>query len=336
LLCTTPKGWLNFNAVWNVVVVAVALSMLTGRETAEHLFSMAEQEEHDLALASALEHYEASIAADPSNRWALRATARARWLRARSEGDFAPLARLEHVRRDPAAQRDARVVDALANDLEAFPQGEVRVEARMFVAEAYATRLGRTADAERELRQLLDESEGDPPIRVQAATRAVDIAMARGDVVAAKLAADRVAKIEPQLPHRVYRWARRRVIERGAIAILALFVVIGGATALRRLRAPSRSELRRFLLRAVGVAVYLAIAAVLLANAYERGNALPFLLLPACILPIAVVARAWALAGASSRAARVARATLSAAAVLAAAFLVLDGVDIRYLESFGL
>ncbi len=205
----------------------------------------------------------------------------------------------------------------------------------MFVAEAYATRLGRTADAERELRQLLDESQGDPPIRVQAATRVIDIAMARGDVATAKHAAERVAKIEPQLPRHVYRWARRRIIERAAIAVLALFVLIGGATVVRRLRAPSWSELRSFVPRAIAVSLYLALAA-LLANAFERGNALPFLLVSACIVPIALVARAWALAGASSRAARIARATFSAVAVLAAAFLVLDGVDVRYLESFGL
>jgi hypothetical protein len=326
----------QLSCVWSVVVLAVGLSNPTGRETAERLFSMAEQEEHDLDLATALDHYDASIAADPSNRWALRATARARWLRARSEGAFAPLARLERVRRDPSAQHDGPVVDALAKDLETFPPGEVRVEARMFVAEAYATRLGRMADGEHELQRLLEEPEGDPPIRVQAATRAIDIAMARGDVANAKQAAEHVAKIEPQLVHRVARWARRRIIERAAVTTLALFVLIGGATAVRRLRTPSTKSLRRFVPVAIAVTVYLAIAAALFANGYERGNALPFLLVPACVFPIVLVARAWALAGRSSRAARVARATFSAAAVLAAAFLVLDGVDVRYLESFGL
>ncbi len=283
-----------------------------------------------------MEHYEASVTADPSSRWALRASTRARWLHARSEGGFAPLTRLERVRRDPTAQRDAPTIDALAADLEAFPLGEVRTEARMFVAEAYATRLGRSADAERELDRLLDEAVGDPPIRAQAATRVVEIAMARGDVKAARHAADSVARIDAQLSETVSRWARRRVIERGAVATLGLFVVVGGASALRRVRGVPRGELVRFVPRAVLVCAYLAIVAALLANAYERGNALPFLLVPACLLPIILIARAWALVGATSRAARIARAAFGAVAVLAAAFLVLDRVDVRYLESFGL
>lgn len=319
-----------------VVLAAVLAAPEGNRETAERLFTTAEQEEHDLDLTAALEHYDASIASDPSNRWALRASARARFLRARSEGAFGPLVRLERVRRDPEAQRDAATIDALAHDLEAFPPGEVRTEARMFVAEAYATRLGRASAAEHELARLLDEAEGDPPLRAQAATRAVDMAMTRGDVAAAKHAAAQVAKNDPVLGERVSRWARRRIIERGAAALLALFVIIGGASALRRVRSLERAELSAFVPRAIVVCAYLAIVAVMLANAYERGNALPFVLVPACLLPIAMVARAWALVGAPSRGARIARATFSAAAVLAAAFLVLDRVDVRYLESFGL
>jgi hypothetical protein len=313
------------------LVLAVALSAASNE--AEQLFAKAEQEEHDLAFGAALADYDASIATEPSNRYALRAAARSRWLRARAEGSFVPLERLERVRRDPSAQHDASTVDALAHDLETFPVGEVRTEARMFVAEAY-TSLHRTPDAERELDALLDDPAGAAPIRAQAAIRLADIAMARGDVAAAKHAADRVASIDAPLVTQVAHWARRRVIERVAIGVIALFV-IGSAVATAK-RARRLGELGTFAPRAFALCAYLGLVAGLLANAFERGNALPFLVLAALVLPVALLARAWALAGASTLVARALRATLGAVTVVAIAFLVLDKIDVRYLESFGL
>ena len=319
----------------SALVLALALSL------AEELYTSAEQEEKDLSLAAALHDYEASVAADPSNRWVLRANARARWLRDRSEGDFAPLVRLEKVRRDPSAQRDATTVDALAHDLEAFPPGEVRVEARMFVAESYLTMLGRPADGERELDALLDEpgvkTTGDAALRAQAASRLVDIAMARGDVASAKRAAERAGSSgASQLGARVAQWARRRVIERASLAVVALFAIAGIAAAARRLRGARVTDLGAFSGKAAAICVYLATFAAVLAGSYEGGHTLPFVMLPVAVLPIAIVARAWALSGASSPSARALRAVFGAAAVVAAAFLVLDRIDVRYLESFGL
>ena len=318
----------------SALVLALALSL------AEELYTTAEQEEKDLAFAAALHDYEASVAADPSNRWVLRANARARWLRERSEGDFAPLARLEHVRRDPTAQRDVATVDALAHDLETFPPGEVRIEARMFVAESYLTLLGRPTDGAHELDALLDEpavkAAGDAPLRAQAASRLVDIAMSRGDVAAAKRAADRAGSGAAQLGARVTQWARRRIIERVSAGVLALFAIAGGVAAGRRLRGARVAALGAFTSRAALICVYLAIFAAVLAGSYENGHTLPFIALPIAILPIAILARAWALAGASTNGARTLRAIFGAVAVAAAAFLVLDRIDVRYLESFGL
>ena len=321
-------------------MIALAVIDPATKAAAERLYESADREEKALDLKDALRDYEASVATDPSNRYVLRANARARWLRERSEGDFAPLVRLERVRRREGSQSDAAAVDTLARDLENFPPGEVRVEARMFVAEAYATKLARPRDAERELDALLDEPEaktsGERPIRAQAATRLADIAMARADVPAAEHAASRVASIDPELRVRVARWARRRIFERVAIAVLALFALLAGQAAARRLRGERARELLRFLPRAAAICVYLTILAVLLANAFERGNATPFVALPACVLAIAVAARAWSLAGSPSRGARAARAAFGAIAVASAALLVLAGVDVRYLESFGL
>jgi len=321
----------------SALVLALALAASSPqRQAAEQLYEKADREEHELDFAAALADYEASVKTDPSNRYVLRASARARWLRQRSQGGFAPLVALERVRRDPGAQRDAAKVDAIARDLETFPPGEVRVEARMFTAEAYATTLARPRDAERELDALLDEPVADVPIRAQAAERLADLAMKRADVDAAKRAAARVASIDAPLGARVARWARRRVVERGAVATLAIFALLAAQAAARRLRGEGARELGRFVPRAAAVCLYLALVATALANAYESGNSTPFMMLPAGVFVVALGARAWALAGSSSRAARATRATLGVLAALATAFLVLDRIDVRYLESFGL
>ncbi len=319
----------------SALVLALALTL------AEELYTNAEREEKDLAFASALHDYEASVAADPSNRWVLRSNARARWLRDRSEGDFAPLVRLEKVRRDPSAQHDTATVDALARDLETFPPGEVRVEARMFVAESYLTLIGRPNDGERELDALLDEpvaskASGDAAIRAQAASRLVDLAMSRGDVASANRAAARAGSGAVQLGARVAHWARRRVIERVCAAVLAVFAIAGCAAAARRLRGARVAALAAFVAKAAAICVYLATFAAILAGSYEGGHTLPFVMLPLAVLPIVIVARAWALSGASSTRARTLRAIFSATAVVAVALLVLDRIDVRYLESFGL
>ncbi len=319
-----------------VFAFAVTAASAESRAEAERLYEVADQDEHDAKFADALATYEESVRVEPSNRFALRSTARARWLRDRSEGDFVPLATLERVRRDPTAQGKADVVDSLARDLESFPPGEVRVEARMFVAESYATKLHRPSDAERELDALLDEPKGDVPLRAQAALRLVDLAKARGDVNAAKHAADRVAKTNPTIALAVGQWARRRILLRVAITFLSAFGAFGIFASVRNLRADRLVKLGKFAPKAVLLCVYLATFAVVLSIAFERGNAFPFLALPASVFPILIVARAWALSGAATAAARTTRAILGALAVVCAAFIVLDQIDVRYLESFGL
>jgi hypothetical protein len=81
---------------------------------------------------------------------------------------------------------------------------------------------------------------------------------------------------------------------------------------------------------------FVAVAGGALASNYEAGNAAPFLLLGAVVLPLVLVARAWSAVGSTRGAARVARALLCAATVLAAAFLLLDAVNPQYLTGFGL
>jgi hypothetical protein len=87
---------------------------------------------------------------------------------------------------------------------------------------------------------------------------------------------------------------------------------------------------------AVGFAAYVAIVGGVLAAQYETGNAGPFLVLGAAIVPLVLVARAWSAASSGSPAARIGRALLCTTSVFAAAFLVLRAVRSEYLDGFGL
>jgi len=81
---------------------------------------------------------------------------------------------------------------------------------------------------------------------------------------------------------------------------------------------------------------FLAIGGGLLASKYESGNASPFVWLGAVVLPLLLLARAWAAVGAQTGRARAARAALCGGAVVAAAFTLLDVLDPQYLTGFGL
>ena len=73
-----------------------------------------------------------------------------------------------------------------------------------------------------------------------------------------------------------------------------------------------------------------------LASNYEEGNSTPFLLFGLAVGPIAMLARAWSTVGSDRTAARTGRVVVSAASVFGAAFLLLEAIDVRYLEGFGL
>jgi hypothetical protein len=302
---------------------------------------------HDDAgdYARALEGYGAVVASAPDSPWAERAADRMAWLRARSEGDFRPLARLEGIRRDPARASDPRAIADLARDAASFPPGTVRTEARMFVIEAWLGRLrgiaGSTELALGPLRDVRDDPATDP-LTARLAERQLVSALAgegRIDEASAEASAH-VTLLDAAFGAQTRAWLRRRTMRRaaalelGAFGVLAVFALI---RAWRRGALGAAGEaLRRIFPLAFGFAVYLAAAGGILASAYESGNASPFVLLGGIVLPLVLLARAWGTVGSASAGARAGRALLSALTVLAAAFLVLDRVDPRYLEGFGL
>jgi tetratricopeptide (TPR) repeat protein len=195
---------------------------------AEAYFRLGFLEEEDGFFESALTNQEACMARAPYSSWARSARQRVHWIAARSEGGFEPLARLQHVRRDPALGSDPAAIEALARDADAFPPGRVRAEARMFVAEALLARMHRPEDAIIEFRKVADDPSSDP----------TDASLAHRDILQAFLAVGRLDDAVNQvrsfpasnreLAAQVHRLVRRRALRRAAVVELAMFALIVG------------------------------------------------------------------------------------------------------------
>ena len=116
---------------------ARGLGETNSRELALRALEQAERDDAAFAFAPALVHYEEALRLDPTMPRAMAAEMRAKTLRGRAEGAYAPLVVLERVRRDPNLASDATTIDALLAASLRFPPGVVRVEAWVLVAEAY-------------------------------------------------------------------------------------------------------------------------------------------------------------------------------------------------------
>ncbi|HTQ42688.1 MAG TPA: hypothetical protein VMI75_07995 [Polyangiaceae bacterium] len=309
--------------------------------SAEARFHAGESNEEHGAYPEALTDYRAVMDAVPGSRWAVRASDRIEWIRSRSEGDFAPLRRLEQVRRDPDLAADPGAIDALARDAEGFPPGLVRMEARMLVAEAWLGRMHRRADAIRELVLVRDDPKTDPLTSRLAERALIDAYVSDGRIdEAIAEASQRSARLDPKFVRQVKRLALRRMVNRFAAVVLVafgVFAIVGLVRAGRkRTLGQAWSALRELAPAALGFVAFVAIAGGLLASQYESGNATPFFLLGAAVLPLVLVARAWGAVGSQTRAARMGRALLCAVTVMATAFVLLEKVYPEYLVGFGL
>jgi hypothetical protein len=308
------------------------------------MYRLGQADEEAGAFAQALMHDRASVAAAPESAWAQRAADRIVWLSAHAEGGFAPLARLEQVRRSPALASDAAAIDALARDADAFPPGRVRVEARMLVAEAWLGRMQtpeHASDALALLRAVSEDPEADPLTARLAEREIVDALVAQDRLEDAAAEADSHAnRLDPRFVKQTRRLVRRRGMRHAALFELAGFAALAGTALLRaRLRGAlgeTGAALRRVAPVAIAFALYLGATGGILASAYETGNAMPFVLFGLSVLPLVFLARAWAAVGSARATARAGRALFCAVSVLAAAFLLLDVVNPTYLEGFGL
>jgi hypothetical protein len=304
-------------------------------------FLLGRLEEDADTYEAALAEDRAAAAAAPDTRWALRASERAGWLQARSEGGFEPLRRLEGVRRDPRRASDPQAVSALAEDAEHFPPGLVRVEARMFVAEAYLGRMRRTEDAIVELRTVARDPQADPLTVRLAERELVDALAAEGRVdEAAAEARAHAASLDPGFAAGIARLSRRRVVRVVAYGVLGSFAALVLFALVRARQRKSLgivwNALRRFAPISAAFMAFVALAGGAIASSYERGNAGPFLWLGLVGWPLVMLSRAWSAVGSRKRGLLALRLALSSASILAAAFALLDGLTPGYLEGFGL
>jgi hypothetical protein len=311
------------------------------RALAARLLEQAERDDADLALGKALAGYDQALRLDPSMAGAMHAQQRGAALRARSEGDFEPLAKLERIRRDPKLSSDPRAIDELVRAAETFPPGLVRVEVWMLAAEAYAGRLGRPADAVPLWRRIAADPRADRVAANGAARSLVGHHLAHGDLAGAEAAVAVLgSNADPTLARDVQRATRRHLIHLGSIAVIGLAIGLAATAIGKAIRARRHgvvvARARRSSGLVIGYAAYVAIAGAALATGYEDGTGRPFLLFGGVLVPLLLLARAWGAAGSQSRRARGSRAVLCAASALGAAFLVLEHVDVSYLEGLGL
>jgi len=307
----------------------------------EAFFLQGQLDEDEGAFAQALVDDRAAMDAAPNVRWALRAADRIAWLRARSEGEFAPLVRLEKVRREPEASSDPAAIEALARDLESFPPGVVRVEARMLVAEAWYGRMHRPAEAVAELRRVTEDPSADTLTQRLAERELIDALVATGQVdEAATEAHVHTNRLDPRFVKQVGRLILRRTVRWTAFAVLGAFATLAAVGLIGAARRGTLGSAARELRKLGPVAAlfvgFVAVAGGVLASRYEAGNAAPFLLLGAGVLPLLLLARAWSAVASQAAAARAARSLLCGATVLAAAFVLLDVYGPQYLSGFGL
>jgi hypothetical protein len=305
------------------------------------LFELAEAEDARGDYADAAPNYRAAVARLPSFRHAAKAIMRAALLEAHAEGGWEPYRLLESVRRDPRASSDPAAIESLSASADTFPPGPTRSEARMLCAEAYLSRLHRRAAGEAALRKVADDPRADGLVRREAANELVTALLADGDLAAAQSTALSLGPaLDAPMLARVRELVRRRRVHVASLVDLALFGALAVLAIARAARRGAIAEvgfaLRRMLPFVCAFTVYVGFMGGVLASSYETGNAQPFLAFGAVLFPVFFASRAWSAAGSASATARVGRALLSASAVVAAAFLMLELINGQYLESFKL
>lgn len=190
-----------------------------------------------------------------------------------------------------------------------------------------------------ELRDLASDRHNDVLLRRSAATRLVMGLADAGDFEAAEAAAREFAhNIDPQAIKHVRAVRRRGHVHVAAVGALgvALGFLVTSLVARRRSIMGALPTVRRIAPIVVFFFGYAGAVGGYLATTYENGSANPFLLFAAAMIPFAMILRVWSAVGSPHLAARAFRGVAAVAATLAVGFLVVEQVNPRFLEGFGL
>src|SRR5215472_895614 len=153
-----------------------------------------------------------------------------------------PGERLERIRDSPTLSSDPAAIEELAREAESFPRGQVRVQARMLVADAWLTRLrgdgSHVARAIDLLREVRDDPAADAVTARLAAREAVEalVSLGRVDEAAAEATAH-ADRLDPGFLARTKALVRRRAIRGAAILMLATIAVLSSVTLASAIRA---------------------------------------------------------------------------------------------------
>lgn len=221
-----------------------------------------------------------------------------------------------------------------------MPDGETRVAADLFLAELYVRRFSAPETALVRYRRALGSPALDPLTRRLAEGGFVDALILTNQRREAYEVAHRSG--DAQLVKRARAALERAALHVGSVAALLSFTVMALTCVAMALRGGRRDgkavaqSVLGFARSAVPFAAWLGGGGALLARAYDQSSALPFVALAIAFLPLALLARAWNSIGRPTTAARSLRAGFAALATLGGAFLVLETIDARLLEGFGL
>jgi hypothetical protein len=306
-------------------------------------------DEEDGAYARAFDQYQACVALSPTGRLGRNIRMRVEWLKARSEGDFAPLSRLWAMRRDPAFTHDPAVALAFVREANGFPPGIVRSEATMAAAEALLA-MHRVDEATPLFVEVRDDPRSLPMTVKLAEGHVVQARIEAGDVNGAADEVDRRgALVTPEQIAAVRRLERRRTLRRTALAGLGVYLAFAGMTVAwagrRRDRAVfadvwralgGSSRRAAWSAMAVTAGAYGILAAVLLAFRHDPVRAAPCLAAATLVIPFAIGTIAVDAASAKGTPRRVLLVALGIVGVASASYLALNAFLPVYLDRVGL
>jgi len=301
------------------------------------LYFLGEMDDDAFDFAGAVAHYGASVTRQPGGSYSARAAMRKDQLESHAEGSYAPLVRLERLRRDPVLSNDPAAIAALVRDAVGFPPGPVRVESRLLAAAAFRGRLHMPEAGVPLLWEVVRDPYADGLAKREAAAGVVDSEIDRGDLDAAYHAVRELgSSLDPQDAARVARLVRRRTAHRAALAEIGLFLALLTAALVRQRARGALAGTRRIFPLAVAFCVFAAGGGGVLAASYEPGSGGPFLILGFAMLVVVLLSRAWSTVGSRTAAARLTRGAFAASSLLAATFLLLERLTPQVLDGFGL